>query len=321
MSNSGRKINYSIRPGKNIERKMMRDAFSRLLSFDSLKNYRYVGFGAKYFVDFNIFHKYLGIDDMVSIESDVSNKERYRFNCPFSCIRLEYGKSTDVLPKLGGWDKRTILWMDYDQSFCSYMLSDIALTSRSLVSGSVYAFSFNCAPILSGSIQEDEAELLEAKLIEMVGRSNVPPGIDARGWRKDNALPVFIRDCVNAQIEKVLKSRNIGLADEEKMQFKQILFFKYSDNAPMATLAFVFFSKKDRALYDGCRFNEFYFYRDGRKPFEIKVPNLTMKEIRHIMEVMPSRDKLSNEIFADKDIDGLWENYRYFPSFTEVESF
>ena len=33
---SGQKINYSVRPGKSIERKMIKDILSRLFVFDDL---------------------------------------------------------------------------------------------------------------------------------------------------------------------------------------------------------------------------------------------------------------------------------------------
>ncbi|HGB1823876.1 TPA: O-methyltransferase, partial [Salmonella enterica subsp. enterica serovar Bahrenfeld] len=73
MANTGRKIDYRIRPAKNIERKMIRDVLLRLSPFGIFSDYQYIGFGSKYFTDFIIMHKYLGIDDMISIEGDVNN--------------------------------------------------------------------------------------------------------------------------------------------------------------------------------------------------------------------------------------------------------
>ena len=113
MSNSGRKINYAVRPAKNIERKMMRDLFTRLRTFGRLEDYRYIGFGSKYFSDFILFHKSLNILEMISIESDIHNQARYEFNKPFSDIKMEWGRSTERLPEIVINKKKSIYWLDY----------------------------------------------------------------------------------------------------------------------------------------------------------------------------------------------------------------
>jgi len=84
---SFRKINYSLRPGKNIERKMLAEIFSRLAVFRPLSDYSYVGFGSVYFTDFALFHRQFGFCPMYSIEEDEEGKERAPFNVPFGCIK------------------------------------------------------------------------------------------------------------------------------------------------------------------------------------------------------------------------------------------
>ena len=54
-------INYSLRPAKQIERKMLIEAFRNLTEFGDIGSYRYIGFGSIYFSDFNQVHKSLGI--------------------------------------------------------------------------------------------------------------------------------------------------------------------------------------------------------------------------------------------------------------------
>ena len=61
------KFNYSLRPAKNIERKMFCEVFARLSRISPLRSYRYIGFGANTFVDFTLFHQRLGITDMVTL--------------------------------------------------------------------------------------------------------------------------------------------------------------------------------------------------------------------------------------------------------------
>ncbi|WEK10643.1 MAG: hypothetical protein P0Y51_07245 [Candidatus Pseudomonas colombiensis] len=320
MSNSGRKINYSIRPAKSIERKMMRDVFSCLRHHAPLRDYQYIGFGSKYFVDFSLFHRHLGIENLISIEADTTNIERYEFNKPYSSIQMKFGKSTEILPQLSAQPGRKIYWLDYDGTFSPYMLDDAAIIAGTIESGSIYSASFNCSPLISGSHQNDPSEDIESKLVDLVGKPYVQPGIDTRGWKQSKRLAIFLKECLKKEMQKIITIRNTALPPEERIIIDQVLFFRYADGCEMATIAFTFYKESDTQIHSACRFNELYFHRSGDSPFEIKTPNLTIKEIRHIMETMPDREKLSKKIFTDNDIDALWDNYRYFPNFTEVES-
>lgn len=299
---------------------MMRDVFGSLRHYAPLKDYRYVGFGSKYFVDFSLFHRHLGIEKMISIEADSTNTERYEFNKPYSSIQMRFGKSTDVLPTLAETPGRAIYWLDYDGTFAPYMLDDAAIIARTIESGSIYCASFNCMPLISGSQQSESSEEIEKKLIELVGKDYVQPGLDPRGWKQSKKLAAFLKECLKKEIQKIITIRNTGATAQEKIYQEQILFFKYADGCEMATVAFAFYSEEERKTHESCRFNDLYYYRSDDTPFEIKTPNLTIKEIRHIMETMPDKEKLSKKIFTDKDIDALWENYRYYPNFTEIEA-
>ncbi len=72
MSESYMQINYSLRPAKSVERKMLCEAIKRLAVFDKIESYKYVGFGSAYFSDFSLIHRSLGIEDMLSIEKDIN---------------------------------------------------------------------------------------------------------------------------------------------------------------------------------------------------------------------------------------------------------
>lgn len=93
MASSSGAVNFSLRPAKSIECKMLCEAFRQLSIFSDVEAYRYIGFGSKYFSDFTLIHKTLGIKDMISIERNVQNRARFEFNRPFDCIRLMFGES------------------------------------------------------------------------------------------------------------------------------------------------------------------------------------------------------------------------------------
>lgn len=96
---SFRKINYSLRPAKHAERKMMGEIFRRAAAFSALETYRYVGLGSVWFSDFSLYHKMLGIGEMVSIERATGCKARFEANRPFN-IEMRFKPTTEALPEL-----------------------------------------------------------------------------------------------------------------------------------------------------------------------------------------------------------------------------
>ena len=80
MAGSGEVVNYNIRPCKNIERKMMCEMISCLATVDELSEYRYIGMGAKYFVDFIQMHKKFGIKEMYSLETMRTDEVKKRYH-------------------------------------------------------------------------------------------------------------------------------------------------------------------------------------------------------------------------------------------------
>lgn len=70
MSRSGDLINYSLRPRKNIERKILCDIIRSLSFFGRVDEYRYLGFGSFYYQDYILFHKEFSITQAISFEKD-----------------------------------------------------------------------------------------------------------------------------------------------------------------------------------------------------------------------------------------------------------
>lgn len=207
MTASYERINYALRPAKNIERKMIADALRRLRGFAPLKTYRYIGLGSTYFSDFTLFHKALDIQQMTSIEEDEQNSERFEFNVPFGCVEMAFGHSTDVLPTLS-WDAETIVWLDYDDPLDGGMLADIRFVTAEAKPGSVLIVTANAHPVpLSAGIDRVE------KLRDNVGPENVPAEVqsatDLGGWK----LASVYRKIVDNTIAATLRDRNAGIAE------------------------------------------------------------------------------------------------------------
>src|SRR5262249_27673413 len=136
-SYSFNKFNYSLRPSKQVERKIMIELLHRLYraGYD-IPEYTYIGFGSPFYVDFIMFHKYLYMKRMICVEwGDVP--KRMRFNKPFKFIRLKMGALLNHLPDLNA-RTQYLVWLDYDRPLDDEMLRDIDGCVTRLSAGSVF---------------------------------------------------------------------------------------------------------------------------------------------------------------------------------------
>ena len=308
-------INYSLRPAKHIERKMLLDVFRTLNVFGSVSSYRYVGFGSIYFSDFYLVHKQLGITDMISIEKDQVNEKRFSFNRPFNCIQLQFGYSTDVLPTLL-WDRRTIIWLDYDGTLSKDVIADIRYVCSNLAMGSMFVISVNAEPESANNASR-AVELLKNR----VGENNVPIGVTDSELRKWGTAAVYRRIITN-QVQESLSDRNGVRNRGNKVMYQQLFNFNYADGMKMVTVGGIFFDEGQRNLLSLDHLKETCpFVRTEAEPYLIRVPNLTYREIRQLDKLLPI-DESSVEVeinIPQDDLKHYSETYRYFPTFAETE--
>jgi len=314
MAESYRKINYGLRPAKNIERKMLCEALHKLSHFAPVETYRYIGFGSTYFSDFTLFHKSLGIEDMFSIERDEHHKVRFEFNRPFKCIQIEFGESNDILPSLQ-WNRKTILWLDYDTQLDDTMLTDTSCFCASAVPGSVIIVTVNAQTYA----QEGPQDRLQT-LKEQVGREKVPLGItgkDLKGWEKAGVY----RKIITNEVAQTLTQRNGGLEIGSQIKYKQLFNFHYADDAKMLTVGGLLYEENQADIVDKCAFKNLSFVSSNDIPYKIEIPNLTYRELRRLDEHLPVEDVKNLQVapIPKEDVEKYARVYRYFPTFAEAE--
>ncbi|OEF49178.1 hypothetical protein A1OW_13440 [Enterovibrio norvegicus] len=323
--NSSRKINYSTRVSKNIERKMLRDLLSRFSSSFPMNNYTYVGFGSKYFTDYLMMHKYLHINNLVSIEGDTGNKAKYEFNKPLSCIDMKYGMSHDVIPDLPLDKNKTIIWLDYDGLLTEGCLSDIAELTGRLESGSIIFITYNSRPLKSAELKKEYSDIetgnerIKTHLRKVHGESYIPHDLDIKGlgnWDKYSSL---LRDIVINCISKRLDIINRG--EESKLKYKQLVNFNYKDGCEMSTLGFTFYRTEEEGnRLSLTNLDSFDFYRENNESYKIEVPSLTMKEIKALLEIMPNgKRKEIEKVVPPSEVDQFSKIYKYLPIFADSE--
>lgn len=317
------KINYNLRPNKSIERKMICESIARLSIIEDLKQYRYIGLGSTYFSDFVLFHKSLGFTKMISIEGNEDAKERVEFNIPFSCIEMEYGESTTILPNLELDKHKNIIWLDYDGTINRDTFSDLHTIVTNTKECSIFLISLNAE---SGSLGETVDKKKE-KLIELIGSDRIPGEYSDLSITKKNYIKMLHR-MIDMQIQNSISIRN-G-ASENKSAYRQIFNFIYKDGATMLTIGGIIANED---LIDGyidkMQLRTMDFYMSSESYYEIKCPNLTFKEVNALNRCMPcliecdSDDKITNKEFksiplSKDDIINYKEVYRYYPNYAET---
>lgn len=334
MPSSFEKINYNLRPNKCIERKMMSEILGRLSFIEDLDTYRYIGFGSPYFADFILFHKNLGINDLISIEQETTKSSRFDFNIPYSGIEIKYGHSNTVLPNLELNSKRNIVWLDYDDKVSDFMFSDINTFFLEAKTGSFFIISVNVEEdfmsLSSDKESKDENKLTLKQfrlnqLIERVGKQRLPNEFMEQNMNTKN-LSNATYQMITRQIAASLLSRNGK--NKNNVEFKQIFNFSYKDNATILTVGGILFDKSQKAALNKMAFNKFSFYTNSNESYKIQCPNLTFREIKALDKLLPSALErkgigFKNEAFNQiplivTDIEKYAKIYRYYPNFTEA---
>jgi hypothetical protein len=318
MKSSYEFINYSIRPAKCIERKMLCDTFRKLSIFAKVETYGYVGFGSTFFSDFSLFHRALNITNMISIEKDEEKQGRFLFNKPYKCINIVFGSSNEILPTLN-WETRKIVWLDYDGSLGINILSDVNYFCAKAQPGSVIVVSVNAMPENNPELSMLEMPDYRFKLLmEKIGANRIPAEskpADLGGWGTAKAY----RKIISNEIHDSINSRNSGREINAKIHYKQLFNFHYSDGAKMLTTGGILYDEGQTHLVNQCEFDKVIFVRSDENEYKIEVPSLTLKEIRSLNENLPSNEDEELELPSVKpsDINRYRKIYRYFPMFTE----
>jgi hypothetical protein len=330
MPSSYREINYSIRPAKAIERKMLCDAFRRVSHIAKLSSYRYIGFGSPFFNDFLLIHRALGLTKLIDIEKQEHDSPRFRFNRPFRCVKIKFGLSTKILPTLS-WRDRTIAWLDYDGTLDNDVLDDVATFATRARSGSILVVSVNANDGGAEDLPAPERPARRFQLLRERLGGKVPRTVrlsddkerdlvptDLSGW----GLAKLYARIITNQISDARADRNGTEPSDRRVGYRQLFHFHYKDGARMLTVGGILFDEKDRKAVDACRFEDIdYVVPDGGEPYVIDVPSITLKEARYIDRHLPKAGQPAVRGIGvpEGDVKKYAKLYRWYPAFAEAE--
>ena len=323
------RVDYSIRTNKNIERKLVFDKLRTMSSAFNFADYRYVGLGSMWFIDFIMAHRILSIRDLWSLEE--SNAERAEFNKPYACIRVLSGTSTATLDGLTGddWQKRMIVWFDYDGAFDEDVRSNAIKLLERLAVGSIVIVTVNAdRRSYRPPGPADQAARSIDRLTEVFGDA-VPPQVIPEGAADIGAaeFPKILGSVIlNLMIASVRTSGRTteGLPD----RFVPLFELQHRDGAQMTTCGGMVVSWRQLAPLEqvlGRPAAELFGGAAAIKENIDLIP-LTIREKIALDRVLPCVDDaefLQRLTASAVKVDAVEANkyrrwYRHFPVFAEV---
>ncbi len=295
---------------------MLVDLYKRL-RFAPIEDYQYVGFGSVAFVDFRMVHRSLGIDELVSIEGTDDDAEKIRFsqNKPYDRIDLRFGHSNTILPQVD-FDRHSLVWLDYDERARRYMANDLASVANKAKSGTFIAMTFtNDFPA------EKDAAAKALGFLKEGFPEFVPDDAKAISYQGPKYAE-FVRTTFGSLLDTALKDADAGNPDPlaKRVAF-QVCYFKYKDNAQMATIGWVIVSERDLDTFELCRLEALPFFRPSSDAFRISIPKVTPLEIREMERCLPDPDAAPElSWIPSEERVAFARSYRYLPSFAPVEA-
>jgi hypothetical protein len=304
-------LQYDLRPHKQVERRMMIDAFQILLgSGFHIRSYKYLGMGSVFFWDFLMFHKLLGLRDLTSVEKDRDLSLRVDFNRPCRLVQVHMIPIGEALAKIDE-QAQYIVWMDYDQMLSSEMLQDAAQAGTRLSSGSVCIITVDVAPPKS----EDGKSTLETSFEYYKSVSNT---LWDPGWHSGD----FHASNLASRVAELLRRAIDGGAAGRNLSFLPMFHFEYRDgDHPMMTIGGMIGTSKELRRIKRSELASAVYYRDNLEhPYTIRIPRFTRRERYLLDREMPRAEKWRPVEFEtnDSEIKDYSEIYRFLPAYAEL---
>lgn len=322
------KIDYFLRPSKQVERKLIIEALQKLSKAGHfIHEYTYLGLGSVFYVDFLLFHKYLHIDSMICAEIE-DCPDRMDFNKPYEFIDLQMRPVGDVIPEINR-EKPHFVWLDYDFTIDQDVLADLRKCLHVLAPGSVLLLTvasdlFNLTNLIDDIDKRDLTENQQKQ--EVVKRLNELIG-DHYGSEikiKDIAasrLPTLMATAIRNYI-------NSCMAIRPDVEFIQLFNFHYKDNMNMLTLGGILGDPQTHKSLEDTGLFKLKFVTESATPVEISVPPLTIRERnwleKHLTQLeqhLAASPHLPNDMpFEIKAqlVKNFVKYYRHYPFYFET---
>ena len=315
---------YHVRPNKYIDRNLFIEALRRLnLDF---RTYRYVGFGSYSFDDFKAMHCKIGINDMVSLESDSTVIQRAKFNSPYDCIDVRYGASSEYLDELADYESNQIIWLDYtNPKELFWQFSEaIELVTRAKPND-VLRFTFNANPnTLAEKGRMTDSELYDMRLEKLREKLKeyCDPRVKAENLTQEG-FPQALRQSLRYSIEQTITLPN----QYDDRIIIPLFSTAYRDTHQMLTVTLLISTESEKQIVE----NKFRQWQipclDWAAEERISIPHLTEQEFLAVTRLIPNNENPEKELrekfpciyTEDQEATSFVKHYKSYPHFHNVE--
>ena len=315
-------INYALRPSKAVGRKIVFETLTALAPIYDFTTYRYIGFGALWFVDFVLAHRSLFISDMVSIEKDEYHASRAEFNKPYACVSVKPGESSSVLPDLSIEEKPILAWLDYDTGLDGPVLDDLSTLCQRALVGSMIIVTLNANPkrLLPNGGDGPRATRMEEKLRDLAG--NLIPQQLPEGALTTLGYPNFLGSLMFQHMH-----RQVRISGKENASTIPLINIRYKDNSTMVVIGIAIIdSAQVKNVEEQLGIPNTVGRMREDYQVQISVPPLTLKEKTTLDQMMPCDGVPTEEAVETSttfrlrldQIEAYHRFYRYYPTFGEI---
>ena len=302
-------VAYDLRPAKQVERRMLLDFFRRLSGAGTpVESYHYTGMGSIHFIDHILFHKFLGIDRLVSVERDDDIEQRIRFNQPFSSVQIEIMEIGEYIPRLKSGVKH-IVWLDYDYRLSQDMIKDVRACAATLSTDSFVLVTVDVEPPKNSTGARCNFESYRKVASNLWDPSWKP--IDFTR----NKLHLRARDLIANGFRE-------GAAGRPEIEPIPCFYFVYADGHRMATLGIQMGGPRQAECLQNIKASgaDYLVLDFLAPPFQIDVPVLTRRERPLLEGAVPAGEyyKVRDTGVGEDEFRKFERIYRFLPSYGEL---
>ena len=282
------------------------------------REFVYLGLGSVWFVDFDIAHRDLGIETMVSIEAEDVAYTRARFNKPYRTIEVHYGFSHDVVPTLletredlNG--RPWIIWLDYDKEMDETRLTELEWLVMFLPPNSFLVTTFNAHPARYADKPVERRDAFVELFKDAFPVEDFPTTTETRD-------KVKVMAGLAAATLGRMQSKALSISREGG--FVPMFNLQYQDSSPMVTVGGML-PNPTGAEEATTLINQPDW--PGVGPLPITTPPLTQKEVMAIRSLLPDANPITRERIQalgfdllEDQIDAFVTYYLKYPSFVQT---
>ncbi len=310
-------VNYSLRPNKTIQRALVFDGLRSLSDDVDWSDATYIGFGSIWFTDFSMAHKRLGINRMISIESDEIGFRRAEYNKPFRTVSVLSGLSYEIIPEFyddpAMMSRPWIIWLDYDSALSDDAVQELRGVVERAPPNSALIATIDASGKRYGTDPAQKRERLRTLLGDVV-----PDDLSRGQLREPDAFALTMADLLGSYLKSV--AENCARPGGFESAFK----VAYRDKAAMVTVGGILPSVENRERVS-MRVRDARW--EGFADLAIVAPHLTLKELAVLQAQMPRTDAMDRAAvqglgfdLGEDQIEVFRRYYRHYPAFAQLSA-